>query len=106
MHIATLLTRGADKGPKDKIGPSFRPIAVATWMTMESLNTLAAIDGDDEVDLKGPGLSNEFIVTQNPTLDGPTTFLPTEIQSKDLNPVEMEQLLSRYIPYLPFHMLL
>src|SRR6266852_448538 len=75
IHIATLLTRGANKGPEGKIRPSFRPVAVATRMTAESTNILATIDGDP----KSPGLSNVFVVTQNPSLVDPPSFCPNKI---------------------------
>ena len=90
IHIATLLTRGADKGPKGKIGLSFRPVAVATRVTAESTNILATIDGDP----KSPGLSN---VTQNPTLVDPPSFCPNKIKSKDLELDELKQFMRRCI---------
>ena len=61
-HIATLLSRNAGEGPRGKIGPSFRPIAVATRVMAGSTN-----NGDS----KSPSLSNVFAVTQNPTLGDP-----------------------------------
>ena len=89
MHIATLLTRGADKKRGMK-GSNIRPIAVTTRMTVDSVNILATIDRDDHSNAPAIGLSNDLVVTQKPTLDGP-------IEYKDLNDVQREELLSRCI---------
>jgi hypothetical protein len=100
MHIATLLTRGADQ-KRGRMGPNIRPIAVATRTTADSVNILAAIDEDDYSN----GLSNHFVVTQkNPTSNGPNAFSATEIESIDLNDVQRGKLLSRYISS-PFYAL-
>jgi hypothetical protein len=101
VHIATLLTRGADK-KRDKIGPSIRPIAVTTRTTADFVDILVTIDRDDEEYPNAPAssLSNDFVVTQNPTSDpsdGPNAFSPTEIESKDLDDVQREELLRRCI---------
>jgi hypothetical protein len=105
MHIATLLTRGADK-KRGMMGPNIRPIAVATRTTVDSVNILATIDRDDDEYPNAPaiGLSNDFVVTQNPTSDGLNAFGPTEIESKDLDDVQREKLLSRCISS-PFYAL-
>jgi len=96
MHIATLLTRGADK-KRGMMGPNIRPIAVATRATVDSVNILVTIDRDDSSNAPAIGLSNEFVVTQGPTLDGLNAFGLTEIEYKDLNNVQREELLSRCI---------
>jgi hypothetical protein len=97
-HIATLLTRGADK-KRGMMGPNIRPIAVATQMMVDSVNILATIDrvGDEQSNAPAIGLSNDFVVTQNPTSEGFDAFGPTEIESKDLDNVQRDELLSRYI---------
>jgi len=56
-------------------------------MTAESTNILATIDGDP----KSPGLSNVFVVTQNPSLADPPSFCPNKIKSKDLE-LELDEL--------------
>ncbi|KAF8340677.1 uncharacterized protein EI90DRAFT_2098086 [Cantharellus anzutake] len=99
MHIATLLTRGADK-KRGRMGPNIRPIAVATRTTVDSVNILATIDRDDNgyPDTPESGLSNDFVVTQNPTSDDdPNGFgvTVTEIESNDLDDVQRDELLSR-----------
>jgi len=98
-HIATLLTRGADK-KRGMMGPNIRPIAVATRTTADSVDILAAIDEDDYSN----GLSNQFVVTQNPTSDDPNAFSVTEIESMVLNDVQRDELLSRCISS-PFYAL-
>jgi hypothetical protein len=97
VHIATLLTRGADKKKRGMMGPNIWPTAVATRTTADSVNILATIDGDDYSNVPAIGLSNDFVVTQNPTSDGPNAFDPTEVESRDLNDAQREKLLSRYI---------
>ena len=69
---------------------------------MESVNILAAIDEADNASLIVP--SNDFVVTQDPTSDGPDAFGLIEIESIDLNDVQRDKLLSRCINS-PFHAL-
>ncbi|KAF8342272.1 uncharacterized protein EI90DRAFT_3032685 [Cantharellus anzutake] len=94
MHIATLLTRGADK-KEDMMRPNIRPIAVATRTTVDSVNILATIDKDNNEYPNAPesGLSNDFVIRQNPTSHG-DAFGVTEIESKHLDDVQLDELLS------------
>jgi len=62
-------------------------------MTVESTNILATIDGDP----KSPGLSNGFVVAQNPTLGDPPSFRLDKIQSKDLELDQLKKFLRRCI---------
>ncbi|KAF8322369.1 uncharacterized protein EI90DRAFT_2483160 [Cantharellus anzutake] len=98
MHIATLLTRGADER-RGIVGPNIGPIAVAARTTVDSVNILATIDRDDNEysDTPKSGLSNDFVVTQNPTSDDRVAFgvTVTEIESKDLDDVQHDELLNR-----------
>lgn len=103
MHIATLLTRGADK-KRGMMGPNIRPIAVATRTAVDSVNILATIDGDDEYpNAPASGFSSDFVATQNPTPDGLNAFGLTEIESRDLDNVQRDKLLSRCISPLSTH---
>ena len=69
---------------------------------MESVNILAAIDEADNA--SAIGLSNDFVVTRDPTSDGPNAFGLTEIESIDLNDVQRDERLSRCISS-PFYAL-
>ncbi|KAF8342320.1 uncharacterized protein EI90DRAFT_3032892 [Cantharellus anzutake] len=95
MHIATLLTRGTDK--RGMMGPNIRPFAVTTRTMVDSVNILAMIDRDDGEypDTPESGLSNDFVTTQNPKSDGLNYELGVaEIESKDLDDVQRDELLS------------
>ena len=63
------------------------------------MNILATIGGDDDEYSNAPtiGLSNDFVVTQNPAPDSLDTSSPTEIESKDLDDDQHEKLLIRCI---------